>query len=150
MLSSCADHSLRIWDLNTTRCLALFAGHTGLVVSLLCVNLVFRSVPKRNYNRVKFMGPDCLFVGHQRSTKVRSISPVQVNKRDRLIISKFKIQSLCHLNLLFFLHRQLTQTAFDKHRSHNPRSDQCYVCYSRRDLKSLDLLRTDPADRTKW
>lgn len=31
MLTSCADHSLRIWDLNTTRCMALFAGHTGLV-----------------------------------------------------------------------------------------------------------------------
>lgn len=33
MLSSCADHSLRVWDLNTTRGMALFAGHTGLVVS---------------------------------------------------------------------------------------------------------------------
>lgn len=33
MLTSCADHSLRIWDLNTTRCMALFAGHKGLVVS---------------------------------------------------------------------------------------------------------------------
>lgn len=33
MVSSCADHSLRIWDSNTTRCMALFAGHTGLVVS---------------------------------------------------------------------------------------------------------------------
>jgi len=31
MLSSCADHSLRIWDMNTTRCMALFSGHTGLV-----------------------------------------------------------------------------------------------------------------------
>jgi len=31
MLSSCADHSLRIWDMNTYRCLALFSGHTGLV-----------------------------------------------------------------------------------------------------------------------
>lgn len=45
MLSACADHSLRIWDLNTTRCLALFAGHSGLVVSLRSVNLVFRPVP---------------------------------------------------------------------------------------------------------
>ena len=35
MLSSCADHSLRIWDLETKRCMALFAGHTGLVVSIL-------------------------------------------------------------------------------------------------------------------
>lgn len=33
MLSSCADHSLRIWDLNTTRCMSLFSGHSGLVVS---------------------------------------------------------------------------------------------------------------------
>jgi WD40 repeat protein len=33
MLSACADHSLRIWDMNTQRCLALFSGHTGLVVS---------------------------------------------------------------------------------------------------------------------
>lgn len=31
MLTACADHSLRIWDLNTTRCMALFSGHTGLV-----------------------------------------------------------------------------------------------------------------------
>lgn len=31
MLTSCADHSLRIWDLNTYRCMALFAGHHGLV-----------------------------------------------------------------------------------------------------------------------
>ncbi len=33
MLSACADHSLRIWDMNTQRCLALFSGHAGLVVS---------------------------------------------------------------------------------------------------------------------
>jgi len=33
MLSACADHSLRIWDMNTQRCLSLFSGHTGLVVS---------------------------------------------------------------------------------------------------------------------
>ena len=33
MLSASADHSLRIWDMNTQRCLALFSGHTGLVVS---------------------------------------------------------------------------------------------------------------------
>jgi len=39
MLSSCADHSLRIWDTNTKRCMALFAGHTGLVVSYLTLNL---------------------------------------------------------------------------------------------------------------
>lgn len=32
-LTSCADHSLRIWDTNTTRCMALFAGHTGLVAA---------------------------------------------------------------------------------------------------------------------
>lgn len=31
MLSSCADHSLRIWDMETTRCMALFSGHSGLV-----------------------------------------------------------------------------------------------------------------------
>lgn len=31
MLSSCADHSLRLWDLKSKRCMSLFAGHTGLV-----------------------------------------------------------------------------------------------------------------------
>lgn len=34
MLSACADHSLRLWDLKNKRCMSLFAGHTGLVVSL--------------------------------------------------------------------------------------------------------------------
>jgi len=31
MLSSCADHSLRIWDMETYKCMALFSGHSGLV-----------------------------------------------------------------------------------------------------------------------
>ena len=34
IISSCADHSLRIWDSETTRCMALFCGHSGLVVSI--------------------------------------------------------------------------------------------------------------------
>jgi WD40 repeat protein len=41
MLSSCADHSLRIWDMHSQRCLSLFAGHTGLVVSFINKSIFF-------------------------------------------------------------------------------------------------------------
>lgn len=85
MLSACADHSLRIWDLNTTRCMALFAGHTGLVVSLSRSPhknyLVRWKIPQRYDNRLCLLGLDNLPMGLQRSAKAGPHSGPQKKSR---------------------------------------------------------------------
>lgn len=84
MLSSCADHSLRIWDLQTTRCMALFAGHHGLVVRIKCwltLLVVCGQIPKRNHAGVCLVGPNNLPLGLHRGTQIGPFAPLRFHPR---------------------------------------------------------------------